>query len=82
MKKFLIIMIIILSIPILVLSMIVFSRYNDDNRKKDNSLERELLEIRNIKQKELNAIKELNKEAIDKYEKVKLWNEEITSYFE
>ena len=82
MKKFLITTIIILFIPILVLSVIVSIKYKDDNKKRDNSLERELLEIRNNKQKELDDIKEANKDLIDKYEKVKIWNEEITSFFE
>ena len=83
MKKFLVSIIIVLLIPIIFLSIITFSKYKGDNKQEiDRSLENKLLEERNKKKRELDAIKESNKEKIDKYLKVKSWNEEITYYFD
>ena len=83
MKRFLVSIIIVLLIPIIFLSIITFSKYKGDNKQEiDRSLENKLLEERNNKKRELDAIKESNKEKIDKYLKVKSWNEEITSYFD
>ena len=83
MKRFLVSIIIVLLIPIIFLSIITFSKYKGDNKQEiDRSLENKLLEERNNKKRELDAIKESNKEKIDKYLKVKSWNEEITYYFD
>ncbi len=83
MKRFLVSIIIVLLIPIIFLSIITFSKYKGDNKQEiDRSLENKLLEERNNKKRELDAIKEFNKEKIDKYLKVKSWNEEITYYFD
>ena len=81
MKKFLIVINITLIIPILVLSIIIFKKYRDDN-VIDTSVEQRLISERYNIQKELDLIKETNKDKIEKYEKVKSWNEEITSYLD
>ena len=82
MKKFLVGVIIILVIPITILSIITFNKYRNSDKKVDKSLETRLLDERNSKQKELDTIKESNKEKVEKYEKVRSWNEEIIYYFD
>lgn len=82
MKKFLVGVIIILIIPITILSIITYNKYRNSDKKVDKSLETRLLDERNSKQKELDTIKESNKEKVEKYEKVRSWNEEIIYYFD
>ena len=82
MKKFLVGVIIILIIPINILSIITYNKYRNSDKKVDKSLETRLLDERNSKQKELDTIKESNKEKVEKYEKVRSWNEEIIYYFD
>ena len=82
MKKFLVGVIIILIIPIIILSIITYNKYRNSDKKVDKSLETRLLDERNSKQKELDTIKESNKEKVEKYEKVRSWNEEIIYYFD
>ncbi len=82
MKKFLVGVIIILIIPITILSIITYNKYRNSDKKVNKSLETRLLDERNSKQKELDTIKESNKEKVEKYEKVRSWNEEIIYYFD
>ena len=82
MKKFLVVLIIVLFIPIMVLSFILYKKHKDDNPIIDNSMEIRLLEEKKEKEQELELLKENNKDKIERYEKVKSWNEEITYYFD
>lgn len=83
MKKFLVSLIFVLLIPIVFLSIITFNKYKDGNKQEiDRTLENKLLEERNNKKRELDKVKESNKEKIEKYLKVKSWNEEIIYYFD
>ena len=82
MKKFLVVLIVILIIPIKVLSLVLFKKYRYGKPIIDNTMELRLQEEKKEKEKELELIKEENKDKIERYEKVKSWNEEITSYFD
>lgn len=82
MKKVLLITSFILIITIILISIMFYNKTHKKNVIVDNSKEIKLLEEYATKEKELESIKEANKDKIEKYEKVKSWNEEITYYFD
>ena len=82
MKKFLLTTSFLLIIPILVLSIMFYRKYNKTNIVIDDTKELEIIKEQNIKEQELEELKETKKKEIERYNKVKGWNEEITSYLD
>ena len=82
MKKFLLTTSFLLIIPILVLSIMLYRKYNKTNIVIDDTKELEIIKEQNIKEQELEELKETKKKEIERYNKVKGWNEEITSYLD
>lgn len=82
MKKFLLTTSFLLIIPILVLSIMFYRKYNKTNIVINDTKELEIIKEQNIKEQELEELKETKKKEIERYNKVKGWNEEITSYLD
>lgn len=82
MKKFLLTTSFLLIIPILALSIMFYRKYNKTNIVIDDTKELEIIKEQNIKEQELEELKETKKKEIERYNKVKGWNEEITSYLD
>ena len=82
MKKVLLITSFILLIPIILVSILFYKKTNRVNVVIDNTNQIKLIKEQEEKEKELAEIKEANKDLIERYEKVKKWNEEITYYFD
>ena len=82
MKKVLLITSFILLIPIILVSILFYKKTNRVNVVIDNTKQIKLIKEQEEKEKELAELKDANKDLVNRYEKVKKWNEEITYYFD
>ncbi len=82
MKKVLLITSFILLIPIILVSILFYKKANRVNVVIDNTKQIKLIKEQEEKEKELAELKDANKDLVNRYEKVKKWNEEITYYFD
>ena len=82
MKKFLLTTSFLLIIPIVALSIMFYSKYHKTNIVIDDTKELEIIKKQSLKEQELEELKETKKNEIERYNKVKGWNEEITLYLD
>ena len=82
MKKFLLTTSFLLIIPIFALSIMIYNKHRRTNIIIDDTREVEIARRQSLKEQELGKLKETKKDEIERYNKVKGWNEEITLYLD